>query len=57
MRALAHARRGEMKEAREWFARLPPKFDPAHMADTPRDLYDEAAALLGAQPEAGPVPR
>ena len=54
--ALAHARRGEMVTAREWFAKLPPKFEPGKMADTPRDLYDEAAALLGTTPEAKPVP-
>ena len=46
-----------MAEAREWFARLPQKYEPGKMADTPRDLYDEAAALLGTTPGAKPVPR
>ena len=57
IRALAHARRGEMKEARAWFAKLPPKFKPGEMADTPRDLYDEAVALFGETTEAGAVPK
>jgi hypothetical protein len=36
-----------MREAREWFAKLPPKLAPGKITDTPRDLYEEAAALLG----------
>jgi hypothetical protein len=44
--AATYARKGEIEKAREWFAKLPPKFDPAGIADTPRDLYEEAAALL-----------
>lgn len=56
IRALAYAGRGELKEARGWSAKLPPKFEPGETADTPRDLDDEAASLLGTTREAKPVP-
>ncbi len=46
-----------MKEARAWFAKLPPKFELGIMADTPRDLYDEAVALIGATTGAGAAPK
>jgi tetratricopeptide (TPR) repeat protein len=44
---LIHARRGDMEEAREWFAKVQPQFEKGEMADTPRVLFDEAAALMG----------
>ena len=36
--AAAYARKGETEKAKEWFAKLPPKFEPEKMNDTPRDL-------------------
>ena len=58
IRALTHARRGEMEEARAWFSKVPPKFDPGSMGDTPRDLFDEATALIGpTMPGAGTSPK
>jgi tetratricopeptide (TPR) repeat protein len=47
---LIHARRGEMEKAREWLAKVQPRFEKGEMADTPRVLYDEAAALVGIGP-------
>jgi hypothetical protein len=48
--AAAHARRGEIEEARAWFAKLPSRFELGEMADTPRDLYEEVTVLLGTKP-------
>jgi tetratricopeptide (TPR) repeat protein len=48
--AAAYTRKGEMDKAREWFAKLPPKFEPGKMADTPPDLYEEVTALLETKP-------
>ena len=67
IRALAHARKGEMEEAREWFAKVQKTEEAKGLADTPRELYEEAVALLGedtpstdpneGRPEAGADPK
>ena len=49
--ALAHARRGEMDQAREWYAKARPAIDGGKgLSDTPRWLVDEAVSLLGVAP-------
>lgn len=52
--ALAHARRGEMDKAREWYAKVPQGTAAGEgWADTPRWLIDEAKDLLGVKPTPG----
>jgi serine/threonine protein kinase/tetratricopeptide (TPR) repeat protein len=48
--ALAHAQRGEMEKARDWYEKARPAIDEGKTADTPRWLVDEAKARLGAAP-------
>jgi tetratricopeptide (TPR) repeat protein len=58
--AAAYARKGELGKAREWFARARSAADSGRLEDTPRDLFDEAAALLGSPvtlAETAPPPR
>jgi tetratricopeptide (TPR) repeat protein len=46
--ALAHARRGELDEARTWYAKVEKRTaDVTGWGDTPRWLIDEGARLLG----------
>ncbi len=48
--AVAHARRGEMDEARAWYARAgSPAPDAEPLADTPAWLIEQAATLLTAE--------
>ncbi|WZO99795.1 serine/threonine-protein kinase [Isosphaeraceae bacterium EP7] len=55
--ALVHAHGGELEEARGWFAKLPPGFEPEQGDAPTRALYAEAAALLGTTPGADEVAR
>jgi tetratricopeptide (TPR) repeat protein len=47
--ALAHAHRGEMDQARVWYAKARPAIDTGKTAETPRWLIDEAKSLLDAK--------
>jgi serine/threonine protein kinase/tetratricopeptide (TPR) repeat protein len=47
---VAHARRGEMDQAREWYTKARPEMEKEKTSHTPRWLSDEAAALLGVKP-------
>jgi len=53
--ALAHARRGEMHQARDWYAKARPALDHGKKAGIPRWLIDEATARLGVTPLPGEV--
>ena len=53
--AVSHARRGEMDQAREWYAKARPAINAGKggLIDTPRWLVDEAVSLLGVAPTQG----
>jgi serine/threonine protein kinase len=51
--AAAHARKGEVDEARRWFARTRGGPEEVGRADPSRSVLDEAAALLNLHREAG----
>jgi serine/threonine protein kinase/tetratricopeptide (TPR) repeat protein len=57
--ATAHARRGNMDQARRWWAKVKPTLDREAIADTPRWLIAEAIELLdetGSAKKGAPVP-